>query len=67
MGRVRSTKTEPDPYDGQRLQEEGTAMLYMLVVRAGPLSMPVDSVGTYTLTRGECEARMVIGNAASVG
>jgi len=34
-------------------------MLYMLVVCAGHLCMPVESVGAYTLTRRECEARMV--------
>ena len=35
------------------------AMLYMLVVCAGHLCMPVENVGAYTLTRAECEARMM--------
>jgi hypothetical protein len=34
-------------------------MLYILVVCAGSLCMPVDSVGAYTLTQAECEARMM--------
>ncbi len=34
-------------------------MLYILVVCAGSLCMPVEEVGAYTLTRAECEARMM--------
>ena len=34
-------------------------MLYMLVVCAGHLCMPVESVGAYTLTQAECEARLM--------
>ena len=34
-------------------------MLYILVVCAGHLCMPVEEVGAYTLSRAECEARMV--------
>jgi len=33
--------------------------LYILVVCAGSLCMPVDNVGAYTLTQAECEARMM--------
>jgi len=31
-------------------------MLYILVVCAGSLCMPVESIGAYTLTRDDCEA-----------
>ena len=34
-------------------------MLYMLVVCAGHLCMPVEEVGAYTLTQAECETRMM--------
>ena len=34
-------------------------MLYILVVCAGHLCMPVESVGAYTLTQAECGARMM--------
>ena len=34
-------------------------MLYILVVCAGSLCLPVDSVGAYTLSQAECEARMM--------
>ena len=34
-------------------------MLYILVVCAGSLCMPVDSTQAYTLTQAECEARMM--------
>jgi hypothetical protein len=42
------------------------ATLYMLVVCAGHLCMPLDSVGAYTLTRDDCEARMVQVRGADV-
>ena len=41
-------------------------MLYILVVCAGHLCMPVDNVGAYTLTRDECEARMMQERGADV-
>jgi hypothetical protein len=34
-------------------------MHYILVVCAGHLCLPVETVGAYTLTRAECEARMM--------
>ena len=34
-------------------------MLYILVVCAGHLCMPVEEVGAYTLSQAECEARMM--------
>jgi len=41
-------------------------MLYILVVCAGSLCMPVDTVGAYTLTQAECEARMMQTRGADV-
>jgi len=41
-------------------------MLYILVVCAGSLCMPVDKVGAYTLTQAECEARMMQTRGADV-
>ena len=40
-------------------------MLYILVVCAGHLCMPVEEVGAYTLSQAECEARMMQTRVAS--
>ena len=41
-------------------------MLYILVVSSGSLCMPVESIGAFTLTQAECEARMMQTRGADV-